>query len=573
MGAAARQRCAAHRRRAAGRGSAPRASLGVTSSHTADRVSSTGRPYRFQVRAQNEAGWGEWSAFSAPVTPDTIPGRPPTPSVAFGDGQLTVTWAGAAQRGLGDHRLRGRDRRRTQSAVVQRGTATTYVWDGLHERHQLPVPRHGDQRRRARRTRRRGPIPSIRCASPTPRACRPSQRGNRYLDLSVGARARTTAIRSSSTRCEMRVEPRACGCRWATAPRYRWSNLAQRRRAASSGSRSRNRDPDWSAASAVGRPRSSPCGAPLQPAPPTAQRGDGAAVVTYTASGRPGLRDQPDPDRAPTAVPPRPPPGQPAHVHRPDQRHRLHVPGAGAERGRLGRVERRPRTRSPRPASPTGPELDQRQPTSGVGEVDLSVAGRQRQRQRRCTRYQISINGRRSQDVGLATSYAPRRPRRQHHYTFKVRACNDVGCGAWSPTRQAITTWGAPDQPDAPNVSAGDGNISSVVGHPDRQRRSDRQLRGRAQPRRHQERRRQRARRGTPPPARSYRVRVRACNVGGLRAVERVEPERSRHAAASVNVTASYYGSAQGQPDCGSSRCTYVRVERHRACSRTPRTP
>ncbi len=53
-------------------------SLGATSSHTLTGLVN-GRPYRFQVRAQNEAGWGEWSACrrrSRP-TPSPAGSRPP----------------------------------------------------------------------------------------------------------------------------------------------------------------------------------------------------------------------------------------------------------------------------------------------------------------------------------------------------------------------------------------------------------------------------------------------------------------------------------------------------------------
>ena len=103
--------------------------LGVTSSHTLTGLVN-GRPYRFQVRAQNEAGWGEWSAFSAPVTPDTIPGRVPTPSVVFGDGQLTVNWQAPPNEGSAltgyEVEIGG-----GLNSVIARGTATTYVWDGL----------------------------------------------------------------------------------------------------------------------------------------------------------------------------------------------------------------------------------------------------------------------------------------------------------------------------------------------------------------------------------------------------------------------------------------------------------
>ena len=98
--------------------------------HARSPVSSTGSQYIFRVRAANEAGWGDWSEFSAPVTPNTTPGRPSSPTVAFGDGQLTLTWAAPANEGSAitgyEVEIGG-----GTSAVVQRGTATTYAWTGL----------------------------------------------------------------------------------------------------------------------------------------------------------------------------------------------------------------------------------------------------------------------------------------------------------------------------------------------------------------------------------------------------------------------------------------------------------
>ena len=125
-------------------------SLGATSSHTLTGLVN-GRPYRFQVRAQNEAGWGEWSGWSAPVTPDTIPGRVPTPAVAFGDGQLTVTWQAPPNEGSSAHRLRDRDRRRHELGDRPRHRHHLRV-GRADERHQLPVPHRGDQRRRPLRS-------------------------------------------------------------------------------------------------------------------------------------------------------------------------------------------------------------------------------------------------------------------------------------------------------------------------------------------------------------------------------------------------------------------------------------
>ena len=60
-------------------GGAPVVGRGHEQPH-AHRASSTAGRTASRCAPQNEAGWGEWSAFSAPVTPDTTPGRPSTPS-------------------------------------------------------------------------------------------------------------------------------------------------------------------------------------------------------------------------------------------------------------------------------------------------------------------------------------------------------------------------------------------------------------------------------------------------------------------------------------------------------------
>ena len=46
------------------------------------------------------------------------------------------------------------------------------------------------------------------------------------------------------------------------------------------------------------------------------------------------------------------------------------------------------------------------------------------------------------------------------NYSFRVRACNDVDCGAWSAADSA-TTWGPPDQVTGLSVSAGNATIDA----------------------------------------------------------------------------------------------------------------
>ncbi len=255
--------------------------LGVTSSHTLTGLVN-GRPYRFQVRAQNEAGWSEWSAFSAPVTPDTTPGRVPTPSVVFGDGQLTVNWQAPLNEGSAltgyEIEIGG-----GLNAVIARGTATTYVWDGLTNgaNYQFRVVA-------TNAAGRSDPSPWSESEHPLRQPDAPGvpnvQRGNRFLDLSW-----TPSPNNGDPVIEYQVRMESNPNTWVpvgAGTAYRWSDLpngvAQRFQV-----RSRNRDPDWSVASGWSA-AVKPCAVPDQPAAPSAARGDGRAVVTYTAPGDQG---------------------------------------------------------------------------------------------------------------------------------------------------------------------------------------------------------------------------------------------------------------------------------------------
>ena len=62
--------------------------------------------------------------------------------------------------------------------------------------------------------------------------------------------------------------------------------------------------------------------------------------------------------------------------------------------------------------------------------------------------------------VGNVTSYRYTRLGNSTKYSFKVRACNDVGCGPFSSADSA-TTWGEPDQVGTPAVSAGNATMDA----------------------------------------------------------------------------------------------------------------
>ncbi len=522
-------------------------SLGAASSHTLNGLVN-GRPYRFRVRAQNEAGWSEWSGWSAAVTPDTIPGRVATPTVQFGDGQLTVTWPapyneGSAITGYEIEIGGGRNE------VVSRGTATTFVWTGLQNgtNYQFRITA-------INAAGRADPSPWSNPEHPLREPGAPGtpgvERGNRYLDLSWAP-----SPANGDPVIEYQVQMRSNPGVWVavgSGTSYRWSDLPngveQQFQV-----RSRNRDPEWSAASGWSTPVK-PCAVPDKPATPTAARGDGSATVTYALPGDQGCaitqtQIQANGSATNTAS------GSP------------HTFG-GLSNGTAYTFRVRsmneegwgPWSDASNPVTPAGAPQGPGSisaANSGIGAVDLSWPAASPNGSA-LLRYEISVNDGGPVNVGLVTSTTRSGLANGTAYRFKVRACNDVDCGAWSPNA-AVTTWGAPNQPGAPNASAGNRSVDASWGAPNNNGRPingyDVEL--------------------TPGGTRNvggtstswggldngtgYRVRVRACNAVGCSPwsawSQTVTPRQP------INVTASYYGNAQGQTGCSSSRCVYVRVE------------
>lgn len=62
--------------------------------------------YTFTVRAQNKAGWGEWSAASAPRRAFTPPGAPTGVAASEGDNRVGVTWTAGALNGANPGEVR-----------------------------------------------------------------------------------------------------------------------------------------------------------------------------------------------------------------------------------------------------------------------------------------------------------------------------------------------------------------------------------------------------------------------------------------------------------------------------------
>jgi hypothetical protein len=529
----------------------PATSIGVTSTRTLTGLTN-GEAVTFRVRAANEAGWGEWSPSSAPVTPDTRPGRPASPNVTFADEALILDWVAPPNEGSAitgyEIEIGG-----GASEVRSWGTQTTYRWEGLtngtnHQFRISAVNAAGTS----------DPSPWSAAERPLREPGAPGtpvvERGNRTLDLSWGA-----SEPNGDPVIEYQVEMRSQPGQWVSAGAdrtYRWSDLQngveQEFRV-----RARNRDVDWSEPSGWSAPVK-PCGVPLRPAAPTAQRGDGSAVVSYERPGDEGCAITAVQVRANGSI--EQAAGDSPHTFTGLSNGTSYTFEVRAQ-NEEGWGEWSPASNAVTPAGPPIGPNDLSASPSGVGCVDLSWPAADPNGSP-LTGYQLSINGGAAESAGSGTSTRRCGLADSTRYELRVRACNDVGCGAWSPTR-AATTNGPPNQMNAPNASAGNGSVSASWGTPGGNGLGVDSFDAEIEP--------GSVRRGIGGNSTtwngvqngtSYRVRVRACNEAGCGTwsawSQRVTPQAPPPP---VRVTRTYYGDAQGQPGCSSTRCSYVRVE------------
>jgi hypothetical protein len=94
-----------------------------------------GTPYRFRVAARNRAVERDdqlrFSEWSPPLIPDTVPGVPESPRLAFGDRTIRVSWTPPANEGtpITNYQVRISGQNANETRDV--GTATQVDWGGL----------------------------------------------------------------------------------------------------------------------------------------------------------------------------------------------------------------------------------------------------------------------------------------------------------------------------------------------------------------------------------------------------------------------------------------------------------
>jgi len=86
-----------------------------------------GIEYTFRVRAENAAGWSEWSDSSLACRPDRVPERPSPVQVSHGDKQLDVSWNVPVNEGsaIEEYELR------IGGGITQSSIDTEFPWTGL----------------------------------------------------------------------------------------------------------------------------------------------------------------------------------------------------------------------------------------------------------------------------------------------------------------------------------------------------------------------------------------------------------------------------------------------------------
>jgi len=416
--------------------------VGLTNSQTFDGLAN-GVAHRFRVLARNAAGDSEWGPWSDPVTPDTEPGTPAAPTVQFADGALIVTWQPPANEGsaITGYEL---EMGGAGSGKISVGS-TSYTWPGLAN--------GANYQFRLVAVNAAGPSATSAWSAAehplrepgAPAQPQPTQ-GDTQIALSWAA---GDTNGDPITRYEVRREG-SDEIRSTTGTSFTWGNLpngvTQQFRV-----RAFNRDPDpgaWSAASVPLKP----CGVPDTIQDVSAFRGDGQARVTW-----------PEPDEQGCAISDYTVIASNGMRQSTQSTSYLFGPLTNGTpvtfqvyaTNSVGDS----RTSTPsNQVTPAGPPIGPGAAgawTTGVGEITVSW-NPANDNGAPLTDYQVIINDGPPQSAGAGDTtfvHAGLAPGRT--YTYKVIACNDVGCGTQSSPATA-TTWSPPAAPAAPALTAND---------------------------------------------------------------------------------------------------------------------
>ena len=425
--------------------------LGAINSHTWNGLTN-GNEYRFRVQARNVAGWGDFSGWSAPVRPDTIPEAPASPLVQFGDGQLQVTWTpppndGSAitgyklEIGAGD------------SQIVTLGAGTSYDWTNLtngveYQFRVAAVNAAGDSDWSGWSASEHPLGPPLAAAAPI------VNRGDQFLDVTWGA-PNNNGDPIQQYEVEMRSSGQVVTIADGGTTSYRWANLAngveQEYRV-----RAINRDPQAGAWSGWSNPVK-PCAAPDQPGAPSVVRGDTEVNVSWSPPNDQGCAISGYTITANGTTVQTAGAGATSHTFTGltnGTPYTFRIIATNEE----GDSTESAASASVTPAGPPlpGPTIANATPTA-VGQISISYSGALPNGSP-ITGHEVRINNGAPIPGGasgyVATGLAP-----SANYDFEVRACNIVGCSGWSNVVSA-TTWGPPTVPTGVSASAGNATIT-----------------------------------------------------------------------------------------------------------------
>ena len=429
--------------------------VGLTNGYTWTSLTN-GQPVTFEVRAHNEAGWSEWSQTSADVTPDTLPEVPSAPSLTFGDEQISIQWTQPFNEGspITSYLIQSSD-----GVRIDVGNLTDYTWTGLNNGTAYTFQIAAVNAAGATVF---GPASAPETPARAPDGPGPpaGTRGSTVVDLTWNEPNLNGA---PILEYEVRINPGGTTTSVGTGTSYSWASLPNGV-AVTFDVRGRNKAgwSDWS-------PQSSPvtpCGVPDPVSGIGALRGDRLATVTWQSPGAQGCRVQQYEILSSAG-------GSQFVGGEAD----VSSVGVARSHGFTGlangtaytfrvRAENEvgwgPFSAESAPVTPAGPPLAPSisAQSTNPGQVTLSWSA-PGDNGSPITGYQVSVNGGPPSQVsgppfsphiigGLSNSTA---------YSFRVRAVNDVGAGAWSGAR-SVTTWGPPSAVSTPSTSAGNGQVA-----------------------------------------------------------------------------------------------------------------